>query len=373
MTSYKLSQFTLWILCFQALRIIKYAVGKSGAEFRREMQRNSVAVRQLIHYSGQPDPLKGDALNKAVRETAQETLSALFTSDESKAAPTESKLGSRIKGFGNTNYELPSEEKKSFMNEIVDLGSATIKHGLSSLAQSPSLRTNNETGSYRSLTLQRSFSQESDHSKRHEAVLSLLSGEKGGGENNQVERSTKAPQPSMMPDLLDTSDSHDLMGVEDSQKAETSLGHENDFFSGMAINKSEIKDAHVAASRTESEPFDFFNSRESASQAAGINAAPMFPMGAMSYNFPPGLMFNPALASHAMNNVSMENLCAQPQFLAAMSNFQQLGHLQSSTGFSAAGSVVGNSSAFPDVFNSTIAAQPSTSLMNDSKREDTGC
>ncbi|XP_042024666.1 protein MODIFIED TRANSPORT TO THE VACUOLE 1-like [Salvia splendens] len=614
----------------KALRIIKYAVGKSGAEFRREMQRNSVAVRQLIHYRGQPDPLKGDALNKAVRETAQETLSALFTSDESKAAPTESKLGSRIQGFGNTNYELPSEEKKSFMNEIVDLGSATIKHGLSSLAQSPSLRTNNETGSYRSPTLHRSLGQESDHSKRHEAVdynahtqnssrfsknagsgnwgqdfstseadttnrvyestyskktreeklletivtsggvrlqptrdalhgflidaskldalslahaietklklpmwqvrmkaicvleallrkkddgnfyvissyfsdnsnaviqcsespqaslrekankvLSLLSGEKGGGENNQVERLAKTPQPSTIPDLLDTSDSHDLMGVEDSQKAETEpststagpstaplindllgdsfgggdstngqkvdddpfadvsfhtsldKGHENDFFSGMAINKSEIKDAHVAASRTESEPFDFFNSRsqelenagkdfndlmgdlsihgnepfkkqngsstekspehilsassipqennvhniilnrESASQAAVVSAAPMFPMGAMGYNFPPGLMFNPALASHAMNNVSMENLFAQPQFLAAMSNFQQLGHLQSSAGFSAAGSVVGNSSAFPDVFNSTIAAQPPTSLMNDSKREDT--
>ncbi|MFS8024888.1 putative AP-4 complex accessory subunit Tepsin [Helianthus anomalus] len=56
----------------EALRVIKYAVGKSGVEFRREMQRNSVAVRQLVHYKGQPDPLKGDALNKSVRETAQE-------------------------------------------------------------------------------------------------------------------------------------------------------------------------------------------------------------------------------------------------------------------------------------------------------------
>lgn len=130
----------------QALRVIKYAVGKSGAEFRREMQRNSVAVRQLIHYKGQPDPLKGDALNKAVRETAQETLSALFSSDESKAAPTESSLGSRIQGFGNTNYELPSgDNKKSFISGVVDIGSATIKQGLSNLAQSPSMRKNNDT------------------------------------------------------------------------------------------------------------------------------------------------------------------------------------------------------------------------------------
>lgn len=305
--------------------------------------------------------------------------------------------------------------------------------------------------------------------------MSLLRGEKGGGGINQVERSAKTPQPLMMPDLLDTSDSHDLMGVEDSQKAETEpstatvgpstapliddllgdsfgggdstnwhkvdddpfadvsfhtsleKGHETDFFSGMAVNKSEIKDSHAAANRTEPEPFDFFNSRsqelenagkdvndlmgslsingndpfkkqhgsttekspetssipqennihnsilsrEFASQAGGINAAPMFPMGAMVYNFPSGLMFNPALASHAMNNIAMENFIAQPQFLAAMSNFQQLGHLQSSAGFSSAGSDAGNSSAFPDVFNSTIATQPPTSLMNDSKREDT--
>ncbi|KAH6755169.1 hypothetical protein C2S52_023653, partial [Perilla frutescens var. hirtella] len=615
-----------------ALRVIKYAVGKSGAEFRREMQRNSVAVRQLIHYRGQPDPLKGDALNKSVRETAQETLSALFTSDEGKAVPTESSLGSRIQGFGNTNYELPSEDKKSFINEIVDIGSATIKQGLSSLAQSPSMRKNTDNGSYKSPNLKRSLTQERDYSERYESmdfnaetqnssrfsknagsggwgqdlstsqaetsngvsdstygqktreeklletivtsggvrlqptrdalhgflieasklnalslahaietklkapmwqvrmkaicvleavlrkkndgnfsaissyfsdsnnaviqcsespqaslrekankVLSLLGGEKSGG-INEIERSAKASQPSMLPDLLDTSDSHDLLGVGDSQKAETEprtanirpstapliddllgdsfgagdstndqkvdddpfadvsfysshdKGHEADFFSGMAVTKSEIKEAHLAANRPESEPFDFFNSSseiaqehgnsgngvtdlmgslsingnepsknqsgstiekgpehlhstsnihqennihnsilngEFASQAAGINAAPMFPMGAMGYNFPPGLMFNPALASHAMNNISMGNLLAQPQFLAAMSNFQQLAHLQSSTGFSAAGPNVGNSSAFPDVFNSSVAAQPPTSLMNDSKREET--
>lgn len=612
----------------KALRVIKYAVGKSGAEFRREMQRNSIAVRQLIHYRGQPDPLKGDALNKSVRETAQETLSSLFTSDEGKAAPTESSLGSRIQGFGNTNYELPSEDKKSFINEIVGIGSATIKQGLSSLGQSPSMRKNNDNGSYRSPNLQRSLTQERDLSERYEVtnnnaetqnssrfsknagsgswgqdlstsqaetsngvsdatygqktreeklletivtsggvrlqptrdalhgflieasklnalslahaietklklpmwqvrmkaicvleavlrkkddghfsvissyfsdnsnvviqcsespqaslrekahkVLSLLS----GGGISEIERSAKTPQPSLMPDLLDTSDSQDLLGVEDSQKAGTeqkteSVGpsaapliddllgdsfggdstnlqkvdedpfadvsfhtshdkdHGADFFSGLDVNKSEIKEVHLAANRNESEPFDFFSSSseisqehvnsgndvndflgslsingnepfkkqngstiekglehvhstasidqennfhnsilngEFASQAAGVNAAPMFPLGAMGYNFPSGLMFNPALASHAMNNIAMGNLLAQPQFLAAMSNFQQLGNLQSSAGFSAAGPNVGNSSAFPDVFNSSVAAQPPTSLMNDSKREDT--
>lgn len=306
-------------------------------------------------------------------------------------------------------------------------------------------------------------------------MLSLLSGEKVGGGINYVERLAKAPQPSMMPDLLDTSDSHDLLGEGDSQKAETerstvalepstapliddllsdNIGggdstnwqkvdddpfadvsfytthdkdHEADFFSDMAVNKLETRKAPVAANRTEPEPFDFFDSRPEVSQelenaakdvndamgklslnrnepfmeqnrsaaeksmehvhsASGIHqetniynsmlnresasqaAAPMFPLGAMGYTLPPGLMYNPALASQAMNNIAMENLFAQPQFLAAW-NFQQLGHLQSSTGFSSAGSNVGNSSAFPDVFNSTVAAQPPISLMNDPKRE----
>lgn len=153
------------LFVLQALRVIKYAVGKSGAEFKREMQKNSVSVRQLIHYRGQPDALKGDALNKAVRETAQETLSALFSSDDSTAAPTESSLRSRIQGFGNTNYEMPSsDDRKSFISEVVDIGSATIRQGLSSLKQSPSMRKSNDPGSYRSPNLERSLTRENDYS-----------------------------------------------------------------------------------------------------------------------------------------------------------------------------------------------------------------
>lgn len=154
----------------KALRVIKYAVGKSGAEFRREMQRNSVAIRQLIHYKGQPDPLKGDALNKAVRETAQEALSALFSSEESKPPPAKT-LGGRIQGFGNTTYEMPSDDKRSFLSEVVGMGSATIKQGLNTLTQSPSLKKN-DTGSYRSPNLQRSLTTQTDYTERYEGVSS---------------------------------------------------------------------------------------------------------------------------------------------------------------------------------------------------------
>ncbi|CAK9139392.1 unnamed protein product [Ilex paraguariensis] len=152
----------------KALRLIKYAVLKSGAEFRREMQRNSVAIRQLIHYKGQADPLKGDAPNKAVREMAQEALSSIFSADEDKPAPSKT-LGSRIQGFGNTNFEMSSDDKKSFLSEVVGLGSATIKQGLSSLAEGRSIK-NNDTGSYKRPTLRRSLTGETIDSDEYEGV-----------------------------------------------------------------------------------------------------------------------------------------------------------------------------------------------------------
>ncbi|KAJ8756159.1 hypothetical protein K2173_024706 [Erythroxylum novogranatense] len=151
----------------KALRLIKYAVGKSGVEFRREMQRHSVAVRQLFHYKGQPDPLKGDALNKAVRETAHEAISAIF-SEENKPAPADD-LNRRIQGFGNTNFDMPTEDKRSFLSEVVGLGSASFKQGLSSLTQGHSQRKNNN-GNYKSPNLHRSLTIESDYSDRYEPV-----------------------------------------------------------------------------------------------------------------------------------------------------------------------------------------------------------
>ncbi|KAI4329223.1 hypothetical protein L6164_021510 [Bauhinia variegata] len=152
----------------KALRLIKYAVGKSGVEFRREMQRHSVAVRQLLHYKGQLDPLKGDALNKAVRDTAQETMSAIFSGEDNKPAPAED-LNRRIQGFGNTNYEVPSEDKKSFLSAVVDLGSASIKQGLSTITQGHSLMKN-EPGNYKSPTLRRSLTIEEKYGDRYEPV-----------------------------------------------------------------------------------------------------------------------------------------------------------------------------------------------------------
>ncbi|KAL5575199.1 hypothetical protein UlMin_016898 [Ulmus minor] len=152
----------------KALRLIKYSVGKSGVEFRREMQRHSVAVRQLFHYKGQPDPLKGDALNKAVRDTAHEAISAIFSEENKPAAPADN-LNRRIQGFGNTNFEMQSDDKKSFLSEVVGIGSASIKQGLSNFAQGNSLRKN-DNGSYKSPHLHRSLTRENEYGDRYESA-----------------------------------------------------------------------------------------------------------------------------------------------------------------------------------------------------------
>ncbi|XP_072978436.1 protein MODIFIED TRANSPORT TO THE VACUOLE 1 [Typha angustifolia] len=153
----------------KALRLIKYAVGKSGNEFRREMQRHSAAIRQLFHYKGQPDPLKGDALNKAVRDTAHEAISAVFSSDDNKPAAPAEGLNKRIQGFGNTNFEMPTEDKKSFLSEVVDLGSASIKQGLSTFAAAHSIMKN-DNGTYKGPILRRSLTTETDRHDSYEGI-----------------------------------------------------------------------------------------------------------------------------------------------------------------------------------------------------------
>lgn len=135
-------------------------MGKSGTEFRREMQRHSAVMRQLFHYKGQPDPLKGDALNKSVRDTAHEAVSAIFVNDDNKPTTSTEGVQKRIQGFGNTNYETPMEEKKSFLSEVVGIG-------LSTISAANSIRKS-DNGSYRSPNLQRSLTTEAGGQDRYE-------------------------------------------------------------------------------------------------------------------------------------------------------------------------------------------------------------
>lgn len=100
---------------------------------------------------------------------------------------------------------------------------------------------------------------------------------------------------------------------------------------------------------------------------------PMVPGGVMPFNFPPGMMMNPAFASQPLNYAAMASLLAQQQYLGNMSNFQQFGNMnaQGSGNVLPLGTNGGNQSALPDIFQPNFANQAPTSTMNGSKKEDT--
>ncbi|CAO2175218.1 unnamed protein product [Urochloa humidicola] len=193
----------------KALRLIKYAVGKSGTDFKREMQRHSAAMRQLVHYKGQPDPLRGDALNKAVRETANEAIAAIFSTEDPKPAVATESLGKRIQGFGNTNYE-PSriDDKKSFLSELSDvvgIGSASIKQGLSNFAAAHAMMTNDNGGTYKSPNLRRSLTTESERYGRYDPSEIQSESRASSGASKNAASGSWGPTPSSSALIDDTS------------------------------------------------------------------------------------------------------------------------------------------------------------------------
>ncbi|KAL5221020.1 hypothetical protein ABZP36_025733 [Zizania latifolia] len=192
----------------KALRLIKYAVGKSGTDFKREMQRHSAAMRQLVHYKGHPDPLKGDSLNKGVRETANDAIAAIFSTEDPKPAVVTEGLGKRIQGFGNTNFEPSRDDKKSFLSELSDvvgIGSASIKQGLSNFAAShSSMITNDNSGPYKSPNLRKSLTTETDKYGRYDpSEIQGVSCSSSGASNNATSGSW-GPSPSSSASTDDT-------------------------------------------------------------------------------------------------------------------------------------------------------------------------
>lgn len=154
----------------KTLRFIKYAAGKGGVDFKREMQRQAGVIKSYFHYKGQLDALKGDALNKAVRDTAHEAVAAIFGTEETTTRTED--VGKRIQGFGSSNYDSrPREdEKKSVLTDLVGFGSQTIKQSLEMIQNynhytgsgSGNNRTPSFSGTYRSQGLRRSLTAERD-------------------------------------------------------------------------------------------------------------------------------------------------------------------------------------------------------------------
>jgi ribonuclease Z len=204
---------TLSIHAVQALRLIKYAVGKSGNDFKREMQRHSAAMRQLVHYKGHPDPLRGDALNKA------------FSTEDPKPAVATESLGKRIQGFGNTNYE-PSriDDKKSFLSElseVVGIGSASIKQGLSNFAAAHAMMANDNGATYKSPNLRRSLTTESERYGRYDPSEIQSESRASSGASKNVASGSWGPTPSSSAPTDDTSSSQPGIKTREERLLET--------------------------------------------------------------------------------------------------------------------------------------------------------
>ena len=81
----------------KALRCVKWLCQRGNEpRFRRAMTKRSGPVRTCVSHTGRPDPQRGDAPHKAVRDMAKETLEAMFANDGSGGGG-----GGRMEGFGS--------------------------------------------------------------------------------------------------------------------------------------------------------------------------------------------------------------------------------------------------------------------------------
>ncbi|CEM04567.1 unnamed protein product [Vitrella brassicaformis CCMP3155] len=91
----------------KVLRIIKHVAEKGKPDFRRAVQRKAEVIKACLTYRGAPDPLKGDAPSKDVREEAEQTVKALFSA-ENAGQTTGLDASGRIQGFGSDLGDTPT-------------------------------------------------------------------------------------------------------------------------------------------------------------------------------------------------------------------------------------------------------------------------
>eukprot|EP00850_Spirogloea_muscicola_P007300 SM000036S13344 [mRNA] locus=s36:707034:710686:+ [translate_table: standard] len=151
----------------KVLRLFKYCVVKAGKDFRREVQRHAGAIRSLFNYKGQPDPLKGDAPNKAVRDLAHEAISAIFSQDDNRSSASESTGRRRMEGFGSSDNRTHDDRSHAAtgastatLSDFIEYGSAQLKQGLSRLGGNVNSAQEQSAGTYRGPSLTRSLTSE---------------------------------------------------------------------------------------------------------------------------------------------------------------------------------------------------------------------
>ena len=86
----------------KALRCVKWLCQRGNEpRFRRAMTKRSGPVRTCVSHTGRPDPQRGDAPHKAVRDMAKETLEVMFANDANGGSGGGGGGGGRMEGFGS--------------------------------------------------------------------------------------------------------------------------------------------------------------------------------------------------------------------------------------------------------------------------------
>jgi hypothetical protein len=78
----------------KTLRIIKSVCENGSPNFKRNLQRQTSGIRNCMQWKGPPHPSLGDAVNKMVRDAAQECINAVFDTESKAAGPKISSQGS---------------------------------------------------------------------------------------------------------------------------------------------------------------------------------------------------------------------------------------------------------------------------------------
>eukprot|EP00286_Rhodomonas_abbreviata_P009510 CAMPEP_0181334656 /NCGR_PEP_ID=MMETSP1101-20121128/26388_1 /TAXON_ID=46948 /ORGANISM="Rhodomonas abbreviata, Strain Caron Lab Isolate" /LENGTH=448 /DNA_ID=CAMNT_0023444671 /DNA_START=243 /DNA_END=1586 /DNA_ORIENTATION=+ len=69
----------------KTLRLMKILVESGAPGFKRDLQRRTQAVRDCLHFRGDPHPTMGDLPSRMVRDVAQEVINAIFDTENTGA------------------------------------------------------------------------------------------------------------------------------------------------------------------------------------------------------------------------------------------------------------------------------------------------
>ncbi|MBA0748422.1 hypothetical protein Gogos_005241, partial [Gossypium gossypioides] len=174
----------------------------------------------------------------------------------------------------------------------------------------------------------------------------------------------------------------DIFGTNSEALPETQKNSVSGIMTGLSMNEntSNLKQKGISSETSPENIFSNFSNQASSdalsgfhgSQAAGMNANMMLPLGTMPYAVPPGIIVNPAFSSQPMNYGAMGSFIAQQQLLATMSNLQHFGNCNAKkAGINNVSSGSNGGPPLPDIFQSNFTTQMPSSMINSSKNEDT--